>query len=219
MRLRSVQSAIVGASLLSLLAEPALAARCAKGTETDALRTRMLQTELMVAALSCNQKTEYNDFVVHYRPQLQRNGSALQSYFRRAYGKGGTSEMNSFTTRLANEVSQRSIKDKPAFCGDAAKTFTALKGLPSVQFTSFVAGRPSADTHGVSLCTTEAAADTGKMKRSKATAAKSSGKAKVEPAVVKTPASGKSASEAVKAQPASTKKLSVEASADTATKK
>lgn len=217
MGLRSVQSAIVGASLLSMLAEPALAARCAKGTETDALRTRMLQTELMVAALSCSQKAEYNDFVIHFRSDLQRNGSALQSYFRRAYGKSGTSELNSFTTRLANEVSQRSIKDKNAFCGDAAKAFTALKTLPSAQFATFVAARPSADSHGVMACTTSASDTEKATTRSKGRTAKSSTKAKVVPAVVKTPTSQKSAS--IKAQPASTQKVSVEAAADTSTGK
>ena len=198
MRLRSVQSVVAAASLLSLVATPALAVKCAKNTEATALRTRMMQTELMVAALSCNQKTEYNDFVVHFRPELKQHGSALQSYFRRTYGKSGTSQLNTFTTRLANEVSQRSMKDIAAFCGDAAKTFSTLKSLPSLQFASFVAGRPTADSHGVGVCTVEASAEKpAKSKTIKTATAKTTAKK-----VKATPVSASAPAKKVQAEPA-----------------
>lgn len=125
---------------------------CAEATDAAALRTRMLQTELMVAALSCNQKEDYNSFVVRYRPQLKENGTALKRYFNRSYGNRSSQELNSFTTRLANEASKRSLSDIGKFCSDAKAVFSALETMPSVEFTTFVADRPTADAHGMSVC-------------------------------------------------------------------
>lgn len=178
MHARLIRSMAVGASLLVAMASGAEAASCAKTTEAAALQTRMLQTELMVAALSCNQRNEYNAFVTQYRPELKRNGTALQSYFKRSYGRRGTDELNRFTTRLANEASKRSLGDVRAFCADAAQAFGALKTLPTVQFATFVAARPTADSHGMEVCggkatVREAALTTGR-KKTVATKAKSS---------------------------------------------
>jgi hypothetical protein len=158
MRRRIIRSAAIGAGLLAMAANSAQAAySCAKASDAAALRTRMLQTELMVAALSCNQKSDYNSFVVHYRPQLKENGTALKRYFDRSYGRHSSQELNSFTTRLANEASKRSLSDIGKFCSDAKAAFTTLETMPTVQFATFVADRPTADAHGMDVCGTPSA--------------------------------------------------------------
>lgn len=155
MRRRIARWAAIGAGLLALMANSAQSAyACAKATDAAALRTRMLQTELMVAALSCNQKEDYNTFVTHYRPQLKQNGTALKRYFDRSYGRRSAQELNTFTTRLANEASKRSLSDIGKFCTDAKAVFAALRTMPTVQFTAFVAERPTADAHGMDVCET-----------------------------------------------------------------
>ncbi len=153
MRRRIMRSAAIGAGLLAMAANSAQAAHsCAKANDAAALQARMLQTELMVAALSCDQKDDYNSFVVHYRPQLKESGTALKRYFDRSYGRHSSQELNSFVTRLANEASKRSLSDIGKFCSDAKAAFTTLKTMPSVQFTTFVAERPTADGHGMDVC-------------------------------------------------------------------
>jgi hypothetical protein len=44
-------------------ASPALSMICPSPAEQHALQVRMLQTKLMVSALSCNAKPKYNSFV------------------------------------------------------------------------------------------------------------------------------------------------------------
>ena len=51
---------------------------CASDTDLAALNARVLQTELMVAALSCDEKQRYNSFVTAYREVLRDRGQALQ---------------------------------------------------------------------------------------------------------------------------------------------
>jgi hypothetical protein len=148
-----MRSAAIGAGLLAMAANSAQAAQsCAKASDAAALRARMLQTELMVAALSCDQKDDYNSFVMHYRPQLKKSGTELKRYFDRSYGRHSSQELNSFITRLANEASKRSLSDIGKFCNDAKAAFATLKTMPSVQFTTFVAERSTADAHGMDVC-------------------------------------------------------------------
>lgn len=225
MHARMIRSIAVGASLLVSMASAAEAASCAKTSEAAALRTRMLQTELMVAALSCNQKDEYNAFVVQYRPELKQNGTTLQSYFRRSYGRRGTDELNRFTTKLANEASKRSLGDVRSFCADAAQTFSALKSLPTVRFATFVAERPTADSHGMEVCggkavVREAALTTGKAK-STATVTKAKSSANKKTTTTKVAAKAapdKTTKTATKAAPSKTTTKTAKAAAPGAAK-
>lgn len=108
------------------------AAECGRTVQrvapTDlSIEVRRLQTKLMVAALSCeDSRPAYNDFVVHYRPVLRRHGDALKAKFRREYGGGYQSKLDSFVTLLANQASQQSITDRAGFCADARATFARL---------------------------------------------------------------------------------------------
>lgn len=80
--------------------------------EQQALSFRHLQTELMVAALSCGQPTyrsKYNDFVIRFRPHLWRNGRTLHGIFARTYGRQGKRRLDDYMTKLANEFSIRSM--------------------------------------------------------------------------------------------------------------
>lgn len=105
---------------------PALAAACAEPTEATALRVRALQSRLMVSALVCGTRDQYNAFVTRYRPALQRNGAALIAYFDRVYGAEATLRLNRFVTALANDASARSNDDRAAFCGGAEATLATL---------------------------------------------------------------------------------------------
>lgn len=88
-----------------------------------AIEVRRLQTTLMVAALSCNARSYYNDFVIRHRPRLQHYGKAIRLEFRRRYGRNAPTELNRFITHLANQASAQSNADRDAFCSEAMMLF------------------------------------------------------------------------------------------------
>jgi len=105
-------------------AVPCPATGAAQLTQGDiSIEVRRLQTNLMVAALSCGARDSYNNFIVTHRPSLQKYGKAIRIEFRRRYGKEGSKRLNRFITRLANEASARSNADRAAFCADATAKF------------------------------------------------------------------------------------------------
>jgi hypothetical protein len=96
--------------------------------EREAMSFRRLQTELMVAALSCGRhdfRSKYNTFVVRFRPALRSNGRTLKAIFKRTYGHRGTRRLDAYVTKLANEASVRSMENA-AFCETAGRKFDAV---------------------------------------------------------------------------------------------
>jgi hypothetical protein len=92
------------------------ASSCADPRERNSITVRTLQTQFMVAALSCGAREEYNAFVTHYRPHLSDHGRTLKRYFQRAYGGGSQRALDHYVTELANQASRFSIADRTAFC-------------------------------------------------------------------------------------------------------
>ena len=124
------------AALAGTLVMPATAVQAApcavtgagRPTQADiSIEVRRLQTNLMVAALSCGARQDYNAFVLTHRSSLQKYGKIIRAEFRRRYGKAGDSKLNKFVTRLANEASARSNANRDSFCADAATTFQQAK--------------------------------------------------------------------------------------------
>ena len=89
---------------------------CVSNSEKLALDTRVLQTELLIGALSCGQGEQYNQFVASFQPQLQEQGSHLISLFNRIHGAKGTDKLNEFVTNLANDASKRSQNIGHGYC-------------------------------------------------------------------------------------------------------
>ncbi|MGH8581069.1 MAG: hypothetical protein ACREVK_13465 [Gammaproteobacteria bacterium] len=122
--LTRASAAFVISGLLNV--DPAWAEACAQPHEHTALNTRVLQTELMVAALSCGNRPLYNAFVRKFRDDLVKQGHSLRLFFARHYAGRGEKDLNIFITRLANETSQRSNADRAAFCSHASSLFHQL---------------------------------------------------------------------------------------------
>jgi hypothetical protein len=97
---------------------------CASDTDLAALNARVLQTELMVAALSCDEKQRYNNFVIAYRDVLKDRGQALQALFRRAHGAKASTRLNAFITKLANDASQQVRSRSDDYCVFAGDLFS-----------------------------------------------------------------------------------------------
>ena len=119
-----LKTACASIALLAL-ANPALAAGCASPVDAAALKTAVLQQELMVAALQCHEEGAYNRFVMTYRPELQSSDATLKAFFVRRGGEHGEAGYDAFKTKAANLSALEQARDTPAFCGDAHALFRA----------------------------------------------------------------------------------------------
>lgn len=88
-------AAVLGNSTMAAAAMP-----CASTEESRGFILRHLQSRLMVAALSCNQRDAYNTFMQRFMPELTSGGKALADYFART--GLGTPALNSHVTEIAN---------------------------------------------------------------------------------------------------------------------
>jgi hypothetical protein len=115
---------------LLALCNPALissawAAGCASPEEASALKTAVLQQELMVAALQCHESGAYNRFVNTYRPELQSSDSTLKTFFVRRGGEHGEAGYDTFKTKAANLSALEQARNAGSFCADAHVLFQA----------------------------------------------------------------------------------------------
>jgi len=137
----------------TLVVGPAMAAKkkpaeppCIKGKVLSAFQMRMLQTELVVGALSCKMTPRYNDFVTAYKPDLMTAHKTLMAYFARE------SKLEDYKSRTANEVSQRSIANIGEFCNYSTALYDKLLGTEKVKLAEFAATEPSANRHDQNAC-------------------------------------------------------------------
>jgi hypothetical protein len=119
-----LKTACASIALLAF-ASPALAAGCASPTDASALKTAVMQQELMVAALQCHEAGAYNRFVMTYRSELQASDASLKAFFVRRGGEHGEAGYDTFKTKAANLSALEQARDANAFCADAHALFTA----------------------------------------------------------------------------------------------
>lgn len=130
----------------------AVALTCAEPREHSALQMRVLQTEFMIAALSCPIRGEYNRFVERFRGELRLHGKALRGFFTRMHGGASERRLNRFVTRMANEASHRGATYGATFCADAAARFDAVLAMRPAWLVAYAANQPSANAHGFEAC-------------------------------------------------------------------
>jgi hypothetical protein len=154
-----LSAAVIGAGLLT--AAVSVQANCLTTADRMAAQTRRLQTELMVAALSCRTVPgrdftgHYNTFVKKHNEHLLGNSKVLQAYFKQTFGPQHNRQMDSFVTALANDSSNRSMT-QPGYCDDAAKLFTEVLAVDRRELEKFQATRFSADLPVNGACTSAA---------------------------------------------------------------
>ncbi|MSP42789.1 MAG: hypothetical protein EXR08_05405 [Alphaproteobacteria bacterium] len=136
----------------------AQAAACAAASEESTLQVRVLQTQLVVAALTCNQRADYNAFVTRFQPQLSAQGKLLKAFFERKYGGGSAKAMNGFVTRIANESSRRGMMKRGLFCHEAAVIHGASKSIGPAGLPAFAQSLRFTSLHGIIPCPTKVAA-------------------------------------------------------------
>ena len=137
---------------LALGAAGAEAAVCVRPGDEMAVNVRVMQSELMVAALACDQAADYNAVVRKFQSDLTAGGTTIKQMFRAAYGASAEHHLGRFVTVLANDAAQRSATEQAGFCAAAARTFERVKGMDRAEFRAFVVGPDYTGRHGLSLC-------------------------------------------------------------------
>lgn len=113
------------------IAGPAIAQSCIQPAEQAAFEVRALQSQLMVAALSCNQDNAYNAFVRKFQPALAGSYNTIQSHYRRG-GANGQRNLDQYITGLANAHSQDGIRQGSHFCTNIAPLFQVAMAKSTV---------------------------------------------------------------------------------------
>lgn len=125
-----LSAAFVAAPVRTAVAEPASARTIPALTAKvqEAIAFRRLQSELMVAALSCHDgrfTNQYNVFVTRFRPALADNARVLKAHFKRLHGPMATRRLDAFITGLANDASLASMGDV-RFCTNSLARIEAI---------------------------------------------------------------------------------------------
>ena len=143
MRFLPGKATVAGLSL-SLLAGTGWAAEvCARPPDLVALQVAAIQQQLMVAALTCNDVSLYNSFVITYQKDLVASDEALQAFFDRFGDAEGSPAYHSFKTKMANVYSARSATDKTRFCANARTSFAPALKAEKLSLASFAMSQPS----------------------------------------------------------------------------
>lgn len=105
------------------------------------MQMRLLQNDLMIAALSCRAQARYNEFATKFEPDLVKSGRTLTRMFRRDHDGMGEVELNRFITYLANDGSARANRIGPDYCRAATAFFDRVLSLSPADLVEFSAWR------------------------------------------------------------------------------
>ncbi len=119
---------------------------CIKGKVLTAFQTRMLQTELVVGALSCKLTPRYAEFVNAYKSELLEAHKTLSKYF------GDDAKLEAYKSMTATQVSQRSLSNIVAACAEWSAIYDQILAPERVKFVSFLKAEPLAHGHGQNVC-------------------------------------------------------------------
>lgn len=153
------KSAAAAAALVIGLGGTAVA--CNTAAEKAAVDVRLLQTELMVAALTCGKQSDYNSFVRKFETDLIDHGLELKRYFVRQHGnQRGTDELSRFVTSLANQFSGSNIQHGNQYCGMVAPLFDEVLAMNGGQLAAFSAIRHQGSPIARNACRIETVQNT-----------------------------------------------------------
>jgi hypothetical protein len=137
----------------ALLAPGMAMASCLKPYDGTAINVAGLKSQLMVTALSCDTRDRYNSFVIAFRPTLQREDTALNSYFSHHYGRSWRSEHDTYITNLANVQSEAGIRQGTSFCQQNVGLFDQVLALHTAKdLMAFADDKPMLQPIDMDIC-------------------------------------------------------------------
>ncbi len=143
-------AALMAAGIAFAPVAAAADAACVKGPDEVALQVRVIQTDLMVAALSCGASARYNEFVKANQSVLMAAHTQLTKFFTAK--RGGQKALNAFITKLANDSSKRSIANIAAFCQETGWLYDALLSPTRGDLVAYIGPLLVSQRHGYAPC-------------------------------------------------------------------
>lgn len=125
---------------------------CVSPEEMSALEARILQTELMVAALTCKNHQLYNNFVRSHSVELQSMDLQLRNMFARISRSSKGDNLGQLVTRIANESAIRAANSRDAYCQEMDAVFDLSRAARPGQLASLTEAQPSNRRHNVQTC-------------------------------------------------------------------
>ncbi|MBU8539818.1 hypothetical protein [Falsiroseomonas tokyonensis] len=125
----SVRLLLAGAAVA--IGGPAIAQSCVQSSERTAFELRALQSQLMVAAITCQRDNDYNAFVRKFQGDLGGAYNTIRTHFRRTQGAQGQRALDGYITTLANEQSQDGIRQGSRFCSNITPLFQVALAQPN----------------------------------------------------------------------------------------
>jgi len=120
-----------------------------------------LKSALMVAALSCDQQSQYDAFMTSFQPHILAEQHVMDAYFKRIGGYYGQAKEDNFVTLLANNQSVSGIGQGSVFCLNNTAEFQQVLALKSPSdLDNFVTDQPPAGGNPTDPQTATAAAVT-----------------------------------------------------------
>jgi hypothetical protein len=167
-RARRLVAGAVAAVVAWTAAGPVWAAACFRADELDSKRVRLLQTELMVAALTCRHHglgfdEKYNSFIRKFDKRLGHHITVLRGHFKREYGSGFERQYDRFATDLANQASQRA-QGGGAYCAATVELFDGILTKPEKDLEGYAASTHLAAIANVGACRPVAATPQGSQR-------------------------------------------------------
>ncbi len=125
----------VACILVLSLAAPALAKPpCFQASDIEADQAIRYQTQIMVLSDTCGGET-YRDFTVHVRAAIVAYEKQMMAYFRRVGARNPQASLDSFLTRIANEVSlSNGAEPAQSLCGRTATVLAEAQSFTAIQF-------------------------------------------------------------------------------------
>jgi hypothetical protein len=132
----------------------AIAQGCMRPTEEQAFNIIGLKSSLMVGALSCSERDQYDQFMTEFQPHILYEQHVMDSYFRRTGGHYGQAREDDYVTLLANSQSETGITEGAASCAAEATVFKQILALTTTASLDAYAGsNPTPQPITITVCT------------------------------------------------------------------
>jgi len=140
--------------------------RCADPGDQSHFEVTALKTELMVIALTCEERDRYNAFIQRYQPTLVEVNRGFTNYFNRALGRAGQRQLDIYITALANSRQQGAQVLGSDFCPRNRILFEEVAALNSpADLAAYAAGKDLVPV-GLGACVSGPAAPIRQASRS-----------------------------------------------------
>jgi hypothetical protein len=139
--------------LASTYGGSAMAQSCMRPAEQQAFNIIGLKSSLMVGALSCSQRDQYDAFMTQFQPHILAEQHIMDSYFRRSGGHYGQAREDDYVTLLANSQSENGIAQGAVFCQQDAGVFKQVLALRTVTaLDAFASSNPTPQPIAIKIC-------------------------------------------------------------------